>query len=379
MRNTLLIATDSFLPRWDGISRFLSEIIPVLAEDYDITVVAPRFKGSFKPIEGVKTILIPTYKFQVGDYPPPKFEKKKISRLVRQSDLVWTNTLGPIGYTTIKAASRHKKRVIAFVHSIEWELVPASLYTRRIIGPFIKWFVKHTVIKLYNRCNLLMVPFDRLAKELREEGIATKKMVVHLGTNVEVFKPPYSKNKAKRELNIPPSATVIGFCGRLGYEKDVLTLKKAFDGISKRRKNVKLLIVGGGRPEIARSLRGKGVILAGSQDQVVPYYQAMDIYVLPSLTETTSLTTLEAMSCGIPAITTPVGLTPEYIQEGKNGFHFKKGDVKELMAKLEVLIDHRDLRDKVGMAARQTVIDRHRWIDTAKRIGDIIKKQMSMD
>ena len=45
MRKNLLIATDSFLPRWDGISRFLIELIPRIKDDFEITLVAPDFKG----------------------------------------------------------------------------------------------------------------------------------------------------------------------------------------------------------------------------------------------------------------------------------------------------------------------------------------------
>jgi len=49
---------------------------------------------------------------------------------------------------------------------------------------------------------------------------------------------------------------------------------------------------------------------------------------LPSLTETSSISTLEAMSCGLPVIATPVGSIPDYIYNRKNGLIFEKKDVK---------------------------------------------------
>ena len=49
----LLITTDSFLPRWDGIARMLSEIIPKLSQKYEITVVAPKFIGKSVKFKGV--------------------------------------------------------------------------------------------------------------------------------------------------------------------------------------------------------------------------------------------------------------------------------------------------------------------------------------
>ena len=54
----LLIATDNFLPRWDGIARFLNEIIPRLSEDFDITVVSPNF-GKIPEMEGVRFVSFP--------------------------------------------------------------------------------------------------------------------------------------------------------------------------------------------------------------------------------------------------------------------------------------------------------------------------------
>jgi len=61
----------------------------------------------------------------------------------------------------------------------------------------------------------------------------------------------------------------------------------------------------------------------------------MDIYVLPSLTETTSLSTMEAMSCGAVPVTTPVGHLKEYIVEGKMDFCLDKAIFMTYQQKLK--------------------------------------------
>ena len=76
-KKRLLIATDNFLPRWDGIARFLSQIIPELKVDYDITVIAPRFKGKLKNISKVNIIRLPTHNYHIGDYQPTKINIMK--------------------------------------------------------------------------------------------------------------------------------------------------------------------------------------------------------------------------------------------------------------------------------------------------------------
>ena len=55
-KKKLLIATDNFLPRWDGIARFLVELIPALTHKFDVTIVAPRFPGRIPDLP-VKLVL----------------------------------------------------------------------------------------------------------------------------------------------------------------------------------------------------------------------------------------------------------------------------------------------------------------------------------
>ena len=67
-KKKLVIATDNFLPRWDGIARFLSEIIPRLYKHYEIIVIAPDY-GTYEDPH-IKLVKIPLMKLlKVGDFP----------------------------------------------------------------------------------------------------------------------------------------------------------------------------------------------------------------------------------------------------------------------------------------------------------------------
>ena len=113
--------------------------------------------------------------------------------------------------------------------------------------------------------------------------------------------------------------------------------------------------------------------MAGQQEDVVPYLQAMDIYVLPSLTETTSLSTLEAMACALPVICTPVGAIKTYIKHRENGFLFPRGNVEKLTQYLMVLLKKPKRREELGLAARKTVKEQFHWENTAERIKHSLK------
>lgn len=365
-KRKLLIATDSFLPRWDGIARFLSEIIPKLAETYELTILAPEFPGRLDKLPA-KIIRFPLYKQKFGDISFCKPEIKKIKEEIKKTDLVWTQTIGPIGIPTIFYANRYEKPTTAYIHSIDWELTSNAV--KRFQG--LTRFVTKTVAKyLYNRCDLLLVPSAEIAEIIKQNGISTLKSIIHLGTNTEKFKPTEDIAESKRRVEIDPDNIVIGYCGRIGREKDLKTLYRAYARLQEKMHNLKLLLVGSGVEEQEEFFKEKkGVILTGSKNNVIPYLQAMDIYVLPSLTETTSLSTMEAMAVGLPVITTKLDALKAYINPNKNGLFFPKKNSYVLRIKLEKILENPYLAKTLGANARQTIINKYSWEKTVEDIG----------
>ncbi len=374
----LLIATDSFLPRWDGIARFLNEILPKLSSDYDITVIAPRFNGQLAEFKDINIIRIPLSRIRVGDYTPAKFCIRKVIKAVKQADIVWTQTIGPIGAPAILAARFFRKPLAAYIHSIEWELFSKSISRRNPFRNSINLFTKAAARCLYNRCSLLIVPSGEVAEILNWHNIRTKKKVVHLGADTSKFRPAENKKDAKKKIGINPEHVVIGFSGRIGREKDLVTLYRAFLRLRKLYDNLILLIIGKGVKELRIMLESKkNVIIVEYAEEIVPYLQAIDIYVMPSLTETSSLSTMEAMSCGIAVVSTPVGYIKNYIKNSYNGFFFNKQNPYELSKKLAVLLDDEKLRVKIGENARKTIIEFYNWNKTTEGIEEALREVIS--
>jgi len=161
--------------------------------------------------------------------------------------------------------------------------------------------------------------------------------------------------------------------GRFGREKNLKTLYQAFRKLTGEYENIHLLLVGGDKELLEAELDStEHVTVVKPTEFPERYYQAMDIYVLPSLTETTSLTTLEAMSTGLPVVCTSVGSISSYVEHKVNGFIFPPETVERLVLVLKNLINSSALRKKVGAKARKTVIKSHSWKQTAKKIGEII-------
>ena len=93
----------------------------------------------------------------------------------------------------------------------------------------------------------------------------------------------------------------------------------------------------------------------------MPYMQAMDIFVLPSLTETTSLVTIEAMACVSAVLVTPVGYAKRYIKTRRNGLFFPKKNSTVLRLKLEWLLKHPKHIGTLGRRARRKVENIFDW------------------
>ena len=371
----LVIATDNFLPRWDGIARFLGEIIPRLLQEYDITVISPDYGLSVLDAK-VTRVLIPTSSKRYGDYTPAQWKPEIVAAAIRQADVVFTQTIGPIGMLANRHARRQGKPLVAYIHSIEWELIPRALDSsllKRIAHPLMKLLTR----RLYNRCTLLIVPSENIAEMFLWQHITAPKRVVHLGVDTRRFIAG-KRDAAKEKLGIPVEALVIGFHGRLGYEKNLLTLSRAYLRTGTRGKQ--LLLVGNGVEELRNRLsKVQGCILPGATNDIVPYLQAMDIYVMPSFTETTSLAVLEAMSCELPVISSPVGFIQQYIHDGENGLFFQTKSSFDLSKKLELLIRDPKLRERLGTAARRTVKEQFDWDRTAEGIAQALAGLLKKD
>ncbi len=130
-----------------------------------------------------------------------------------------------------------------------------------------------------------------------------------LNNAVDAKKFAYSledRAQMRKELGIAEKALVVGHTGRFVDVKNHTFLLDIFAALLKKEPNARLLLVGGG--ELQSQIEAKiqnlnleeQVILAGIQNNVWDYYQAMDVFVFPSLYEGLPLTLVEAQASGLP-------------------------------------------------------------------------------
>lgn len=366
----ILIATDGFLPRWDGIVRFLLEMVPRLEKDFEVKILAPKFPGDYQNPFDSEVVRFDLVDRPFGDIHFSRVRQREITEYIQWADLVFVQSLGSIGMGTIKGAKKQDKPVVAFLHVIEWELATKSI--KRFKKPArlaTQILAKH----YYKKCDLLLAPSEEVVHIFEKSGMKVPKKIVNLGTDTRYFTPPQDKKEAKKNIGLDPEKTIIGYHGRIGREKNLHTLYRAFRRIEKRHSDVKLMIVGKGVKDVEEMFTSaRNIIMPGPKQDIASYLQALDIYVMPSLTETTSLAVLEAMSTGLPVIATPAGSVKDYITERENGMVFPFRNSMRLSMKIELLLKDKDLMEKLGENARDTVKESFSWDQTYAQLKETL-------
>ena len=172
------------------------------------------------------------------------------------------------------------------------------------------------------------------------------------------------RSALKAQLQIEPDETVIGTVARLDTVKNQALMLKALRALLDQNLRVRLILVGDG-PErknleqltINLNLQ-QSVIFTGFQSQSANYLSLMDIFLLPSFTEGTSMTLLEAMSLGIPTVATRVGGTPEIVADGETGLLIESDDLSGFTSAIHLLLEQPDKLSNMAQKAKRRFEER---------------------
>ena len=114
-------------------------------------------------------------------------------------------------------------------------------------------------------------------------------------------------------------------------------------------------------------------------DDVIKEFQNFDIAVFPSTLDSESfgVAAVEAESCGTPIVVSDVGGLMESTKPGVTSLVAKKASVEDLADKIDILIKDKELRRKMGSAARKFVEDNYSLQDNFNYVDNLYKKILS--
>jgi glycosyltransferase involved in cell wall biosynthesis len=279
------------------------------------------------------------------------------------------------------------KTLISTVHSTwkgEAEAIRSEPYSRlnsneKFMVSF-NWFLRIFEERMLERSDRIIAVSDFTRRELKQyyKVKQDKIRVIHNGVDTNKFQPARDKRKAKEELGFNPDDIAILSVGRLYARKGLFTLIESMPQVARKFKNAKFIIAGKGLSNEMKKLVDYATKL-GVKDNIVftgyfpdkklpKLYQAADVFAFSTFYENLPFAVLEALSSGLPVVTTNVGGIPEMIDTGRNGFLVQPSNAKEIADKILYYLEHPAAAAEMGALARKTILERFDWRLIVKKV-----------
>jgi sugar transferase (PEP-CTERM/EpsH1 system associated) len=288
---------------------------------------------------------------------PPGLQPGLVVRLARllrklKPDIVHCHNHKPILYGGLATLLLPKTRLVFTKHGASsWDGEALSGLSRYVVGR------SHAVIAVSRD----------IAGPLLSGGWVRRDRLhtVLNGVDTDEFQRASASPALKSALGFSPEHRLVGTVARLSKEKDQAALLRAFADLRPRMPEARLLIVGDGtlRGDLERLSGELGIadrtLFVGEREDIADILASLDVFCLPSLTEGTSLTLLEAMATGLPVVATAVGGNPEIVRDGESGLLVPPRAPQRLAdALVELLCDPARAR-AMGEIGREIVIERY--------------------
>ncbi|MFZ5639602.1 MAG: glycosyltransferase family 4 protein [Bacillota bacterium] len=229
-------------------------------------------------------------------------------------------------------------------------------------------FLKRTVFTrgekfLGRRTSGIITVSRALKEELADKfGVPGRKITaIYNGVDFTRFNKEPDLTGLREALEIREGGAVVGTVARMAPQKGLSYFIEAIAILIREGSAGNFIIVGDGplRPgleDLARRLGISGrVIFPGFQPDILPFLKLFDVFVVPSVAEGLSITTIEAMAAGKAVIASNVGGLPELVKPGLNGLLVPPRDAGALAQAIKTLTGQPELYKKMGLAGQNMV------------------------
>ena len=225
----------------------------------------------------------------------------------------------------------------------------SSSWKRKLINPLLNIFTGATTA-ISAATKQALIDFENIA--------GTDIQVLYNGI-ADIDVNSQQTSALKKSLGVTDTEICLGTIARLDPIKNHRMMLDAFKIVISSDVNAKLMIVGDGEEmtNIKKQIEAldlhKHVILTGYESKPQHHLAMMDIYLLSSLSEGTSMTLLEAMSLGKPCIATDAGGNPEIVEHQYNGLVTANDNAQEFATAIITLCQNPALQKEMGQHSRK--------------------------
>lgn len=279
---------------------------------------------------------------RVFDIPIPRslnpkaifFAYKQVKELLDKENYTLLHCHSPIGGVIARQAAKGRNglKVIYTAHGFHF-------YDG---APLKNWLIFYPIEKYYSRYTDVLITINKEDYKRASEKFHAKKTVYILGVGVdtEKFKPRENgRERIRTELGLKDDQILLLSVGELNENKNHVSVIKAIQGLK-----LVYVIVGKGekKDELERVAKEQGddVRLVGFRSDVADFYDAADMYILPSIREGLNVSLMEAMASSLPCLAGRIRGNVDLIDE-KGGYLFDPVNVEEIRTSVEKCIENR--------------------------------------
>ena len=336
--------TNNYLPFCGGVTISVETLRRGLeARGHTVWVFAPRFTaGSPDRPQVIRYPSVPAATYP--DFCLAVPYSRQITRQVRALNFDVFHAhhpflLGPAA----RRLGREQGRPVVFTYHTRYEK-----YAHYV--PLTRRLVETAAIRLSTRfaggTDAVIAPSQVIRDDLRARGVTVPIAVVPTGVDLERFRPG-PRAVARTRLGLPPVGPVLLYVGRLDPEKSVGHVLVAFERIAAVVPDARLLVVGQGtdgerlRRQARRLAAAERItFIGGRAHEALPEcYQASDLFLFASETETQGLVLAEAAACGLPSVAVSAPGCDEVVRDGETGLLTKNEPAALAEAAIGLLLD----------------------------------------
>ena len=350
--------TNNYLPFCGGVTISVETLRRGLERrGHQVWLFAPRVAGYVDDTPGV--IRVPSV--PAATYPEFALAMPwgpRLARRVRALDLDVFHAhhpflLGPAA----RRVARRARRPLIFTYHTRYEKYAHYVPLTR---PLVEAAALGLSRRFAARADAVLAPSGLVRDQLRARGVGVPVAVVPTGVDLARFRPG-DRTAARRELGVGADDPLLLYVGRLDREKSVDRVLFAFERIAGTLPGARLWLVGQGKEsqalqrQAAASPAAERIYFAGVREhaRLAVWYQAADLFLFASETETQGLVLAEAAACGLPAVAVLAPGSDEVVRDGDSGI-LTKGDPAALAeAAIGLLLD---AERRAGMRLRARAI-----------------------
>jgi glycosyltransferase involved in cell wall biosynthesis len=297
-------------------------------------------------------------------------------KILRKMDIIHVHHPFTSGQLAIRYC-RAQGIPLVFTNHTRYDLY-AQAYLPMMAEAFGDAFIRSYLPSFCKSCDLVIAPSPGLKEVLLNLGVEAEIDVIPNGVDIRPFR-SVDQPIHREQLGFKDDDILLTYMGRIGIEKNLPFLLRAFAGIAGTYDNVGLLIIGDGAEKenledlvrimgISDRVHFTGMI---PYDMLPAYMKVADAFVTASVTEVHPLSVIEALASGLPVVGIQSPGVGDTIEDGVSGYLAPEEDLAVFTAKLSRIVTDRDAREKMAIQAKeiskvysienttQTMIDRY--------------------